>query len=131
MLNPDDYWAMTWVKMIVLSLLGGFAGVISYLLRQMDAGLPIKASRAAVEFFSSLLAAFFVFLTCKALGLDEVWTALACGLFGWLGAKATIMALEKLIEKKLGISTDLMAPADETQTLTQSETDGESNDSIK
>ncbi len=127
MLNPDDYWAMTWVKMLILSLLGGFAGLVSYLLRQMDANLPIKFGRGCVEFLSSMLSALFVFLACKAIGLDEVWTALACGIFGWLGAKVTIMALEKLIEKKLGITTDLMAPSDETAV----EPEGTENDSTK
>lgn len=45
-------------------------------------------------------------LCCKALNIDILWSGVIVGVFGWLGAEASIVMLAGLLRRKLGIDVN-------------------------
>lgn len=88
-------------------LLTGFAalgGLLSYLLRVMNRDERPRAYRAFVETFSSAFVGILAIMACKALNVDVLWSGVIVGVFGWLGAEASIVILTSLVRKKLGVN---------------------------
>jgi hypothetical protein len=97
---------------IVLSeifIFGGFAamgGILAYLLRTLDEGGGPKAWRALVEALSSGFIGLIAMLACDALGVDWRWSGVVVGVFGWLGAEASIVFVIRIVKSKLGLRSD-------------------------
>lgn len=91
-------------------LLTGFAalgGLLSYLMRVLNRDEKPRAYRAFVETFSSAFVGILAILACKALNLDVLWSGIIVGVFGWLGAEASIVILTGLVRKKLGVNPNV------------------------
>lgn len=106
-----SWWTSWWVKAILYAALATFGGFLGHVMRALDKSVPISYGRAFVEGFAAGFVGLLVMLMCNATNMSDQWTGVVVGVSGWLGANASIRMLEKLVFKKLGIHTDLTAPA--------------------
>lgn len=106
-----SWWTSWWVKAILYAALATFGGFLGYVMRALDKSTPISYGRACVEGLAAGFVGLLVMLMCNATNMSHQWTGVVVGVSGWLGANASIRMLEKLVFKKLGITTGLTAPA--------------------
>lgn len=92
-----------WIVSAGNVLLASIGGLLGYSMREHDKGNPFSWSRAAMEGVSSGFVGFLVMLLCGALKIDPLYSGFIVGVFGWLGANASIRLLEGFVYKKLGI----------------------------
>ncbi len=107
MLFPEDMHKT--LEGIGLTMLAMIAGWLGYLIRTLDEGGKIHWFRSFLEAVASGLVGYISILLCNALHLSFEWTGVVVGIFGWLGATATIRILEKLVRKRLGIENDTVS----------------------
>lgn len=93
-------------QLVLFPVFSAFGGFLGFVLRQLDAGNKVSMTRAVIESAGAGFAGVLVMLVCQAMHLSPQWTGVAVGVFGWLGATATIGVLAKILRKKLGISDD-------------------------
>jgi hypothetical protein len=94
-----------WTKTFLYSLFAAFGGVMGHLMRTIDKQEKIVWGRAALEGCAAGFVGFLTFFLCEALKLSPQWTGVIVGVFGWLGANATIRLLEGIVMQKLGLAT--------------------------
>ena len=85
---------------VALASIGGFLG---YVLRTMEKAMGIQWGRALIETFASGFVGVMVLFMGQAVGLSGPWLGFIVGVFGWAGAPASMLVLEKVIFKKLGV----------------------------
>lgn len=102
---PEDHeW---WLRPLTYVGLATSGGMLGHLMRSLDSSTKIIWWHTLLKGFAAGFVGLLVFFLCQALKLEELWTAVVVGVFGWLGADATIIILEKVILKKLGITPTL------------------------
>lgn len=106
-----SWWTRWWVKAILYAVLATFGGFLGYVMRALDKSTPISYGRAYVEGLAAGFVGLLVMLMCDVMNMPDQWTGVIVGVSGWLGANASIRMLEKLVFKKLGIHTEVTAPA--------------------
>ncbi|USL90054.1 hypothetical protein [Vibrio phage vB_VpaS_CHI] len=89
---------------LLLTAFAALGGLLSYLLRVLNRDEKPRLYRAFVETFSSAFVGILAILACKALNIDVLWSGIIVGVFGWLGAEASIVILTGLVRKKLGVN---------------------------
>lgn len=92
------------IKEAVLFLVAVLGSVLGYVSRTWGVNKAVKYSRIG---FSTLSAVFMLLLLralCSALGLSWEWTVVVVGFFSWMGTEITMVFIEKLIHKHLGIT---------------------------
>lgn len=99
-----EYIIPEWLKAIAYAILAGVGGLLGYLLRTLESERKVSIVRAIVETFAAGFVGVLVYFICRAIGLSDAWTGAMTGLFGWLGAIASIRILEKVVYSKLGIN---------------------------
>lgn len=99
--SNDPNW---WIRFIGYALFAAGGGTVGHILRTMDGDKPIRWRVAFAQGVGAGFVGVLVLLACQALNLSEQWTGLTVGVCGWMGANATIVILEKLVFKKLGLS---------------------------
>lgn len=92
-----------WLVSLAFVLLAAVGGLLGHAMRNHDAGKPIKFWRMLIEGASSGFVGFIMLLICDQMNLPIQWTGAIVGLFGWLGATASIQIIERFVFKKLGI----------------------------
>lgn len=92
-----------WLIAAAYCTFAAFAGLIGYVMRTMDDGLPLEWQAALINFFGSAFVGTLAFLLCQAMALQAEWTGVIVGVFGWLGAKVSIQMLENAVRQKLGL----------------------------
>lgn len=92
-----------WLTAAGYTALAAVAGLLGYVMRENDKGNRLSLWRAVAETLSSGLVGFLVMLLCRAMGFDPLWSGFVVGIFGWLGASASIRVLERVVYDKLGI----------------------------
>lgn len=96
-----------WKDFIVHVLLGGalaaFCGAIGYLHRQVSGKRAISLLEGVIRALGSGVAGMLVAMLCVATELSIPWTGFLVGCAGWLGADITMMMLEKIIQKRIGL----------------------------
>jgi hypothetical protein len=100
-----SWWARWWVKAILYAALAAFGGFLGHVMRALDNSADISYGRACVEGLAAGFVGLLVMLVCNAIGFSDQWTGVIVGVSGWLGANASIRMLEKLVFKKLGLTT--------------------------
>jgi hypothetical protein len=100
----NDPEVRKWVEAIAFTGLSGIGGMIGYIYREVQSERRPNPWRALIEGSAAAFVGILVFLMCDALNLGLQWTGVIVGVFGWLGATATIHVLEKVVFKKLGVS---------------------------
>jgi hypothetical protein len=86
--------------------LAGFGGLMSYLMRTLDAGKVPTWPRALLEGASATFIGMLIYLVCAALKWDSLWTGAMAGLSGWIGAATSSRILEVVILKRFGLSSE-------------------------
>lgn len=97
---------LTVVESIVFAAFAGLGGLLSYLLRSLNRDQKPSLSKSIVETLSSGFVGVLAMLCCKALNIDILWSGVIVGVFGWLGAEASIVMLAGLLRRKLGIDVN-------------------------
>lgn len=95
------------LESLYFGLFAATGGCLAYILRCLNQEKRPDVWRALVEFLASGFVGILTMLGCKALDLDWRWSGLIVGVFGWLGAEASIATLAKLIRKKLGLDINV------------------------
>lgn len=85
-------------------MLGGYAGLMSYLMRTVHDGQHPKFLRAALEFFAAVSSGTTVMLLCSALGWSPLWTGVLVSATGWLGPMSIMRIVQALALKKMGLT---------------------------
>lgn len=91
------------IETVLFSGFAGVGGILAYCLREVSEGQKPQFKRALIEGFSSAFVGVIAMMACKALGLDWYWSGVVVGVFGWLGANASIALLAKAVKARLGI----------------------------
>ncbi|QMV29682.1 hypothetical protein [Vibrio phage vB_VnaS-AQKL99] len=92
------------VQSLLLTLFAALGGLLSYLMRTLNHDEKPRLSRAFVETFSSAFVGILAIMACRAFHIDVLWSGVIVGVFGWLGAEASIVILTGLVRKKLGVN---------------------------
>lgn len=110
-MSPEDPNLFPWwVKYSSYAALASFGGFMGALLRAQHDGKPFSWKRVLIEAVASGFVGLLVMLVCNELQFSERWTGVIVGVFGWLGANASIVMLEQMIYKKIGLSKPNGAP---------------------
>lgn len=99
--DPDT---MHWIRAAVYVCLAFVGGALAYMLRSMHNKEKIDKGRLFVEAASSAFVGLLVMMLCQEFDVSPQLTGMAVGVFGWLGATATIQVLERIIYSRLGIT---------------------------
>lgn len=89
-----------------LTLLGGIAGFLAYAVQTQDHGDTFLWRKALTQFGSSAFVGYLVYSLCLALGVDGLWLGPTVGVFGWLGAVATIQIAKRFIFDRIGLTIE-------------------------
>ncbi|MDD0886430.1 phage holin family protein, partial [Xylella fastidiosa subsp. multiplex] len=78
------------------------AGVLGYLMRTLDNGEKPTWARVLIEASAAGLVGLFAMWVCESLELSQQLTAVTVGVFGWLGASASLDLIQSFIVPKVG-----------------------------
>src|SRR5690606_3855986 len=92
-----------WLSLLGHALLAAVGGLLGYVMREHDRGHRLQMWRAVTEALSSGFVGLLVMLLCRAMEIDPLWSGFVAGLFGWLGANASIRMLERIAYEKFGL----------------------------
>lgn len=99
---PDH--KITLLEIVLFPAFAAMGGMLSYLMRTLSReGEKPMLMRFLVEGMSSAFVGVLAMLACKGLDVDWYWSGLIVGVFGWIGAEASIAMLAGLVRKKLGV----------------------------
>lgn len=99
----ENFNLYDWLTSIGYTVLAAIGGLLGYIMREHDKGNPLNGWRALTEAMGSAFVGFIVMLLCRAMELDPLWSGPIIGIFGWLGARASIRLLERIVYERLGI----------------------------
>ena len=99
---PQD--KITIIETVLFSSFAAIGGMLSYLMRTLNKEQKPLLTKSVVETLSSAFVGLLAMLVCKALALDWYWSGVIVGVFGWVGAEASIAMLSGVIRKRLGIN---------------------------
>src|SRR5690606_8883631 len=92
-----------WPSLLGHALLAAVGGLLGHVMREHDRGHRLQKWRAAIEALSFGFVSLLVMLLCRAMDIDPLWSDFVAGLFGWLGANASIRMLERIAYEKFGL----------------------------
>lgn len=91
-----------------LILFAALGGALGYSYRTLRMQAKWQFARMCLEAFASGFTGLLLIFVCYEAGLSLYWTGAIVGTFSWLGANATIVVLENLIYKKLGLQNGVI-----------------------
>ena len=94
------------IEALILGLFAATGGLLGYLMRTIDQDEKPNFYKGMVEFFASGFVGVIGMLLCKAFEFDVIWAGVICGVFGWMGAKSSIVLITNALRRKLGVSRD-------------------------
>lgn len=95
------------------AVLGAIGGALGYILRSYDRSEKVDRRRLLVEACASAFVGYIVYQLCLYLKIPVPLTGPAVGLFGWLGAAASMGLLRRIIASKLGVEPSDDRPGDQ------------------
>lgn len=98
--------ALSWVEVAIFVAFASVGGVLGYLMRATGRKEPVSPPRTILEGLSAGFFGAVMLLVCRASNLDWLWSGAVVGVFSWLGAEATAVAVIRFIKRKLGIDLD-------------------------
>ncbi|UVX29657.1 holin [Klebsiella phage VLCpiS6a] len=98
--------ALSWVEILIFVLFAAVGGCLGYLMRTSGRKEQATIARTVLEGLSAGFLGIVTLLVCRASGLDWIWSGVIVGIFSWLGAEATVMAVIRFVKRKLGIDLD-------------------------
>lgn len=94
------------IKRIGYTILAAVGGLLGYVIRQQESKETFSMVTALVQTAGSGFVGLLVAMLCAAMGIDGLWMGPIVGVFGWMGAAATMDLLGKIPLGKLGLSSD-------------------------
>jgi hypothetical protein len=94
------------LRAAVFTVFAGVGGLLAYLLRCLNSGEKAHFGRAMIEMLSSGFFGAVMILACMSFKVDIYLAGALAGVFGWLGAEASMLFIKKLINKRFGIKSD-------------------------
>lgn len=91
------------ISYTILASIGGF---IAYAISRQETSKKFVLKDAVVQSAGSGFVGLLVAMLCIAMGVEPLWIGPISGLFGWLGATATIQILKRFVYDKLSIQED-------------------------
>ncbi|MFW0778540.1 MAG: phage holin family protein [Rickettsiales bacterium] len=95
------------LETLLFGAFAGTGGILSYMMRMLSREKKPRIGASIVEGLSSAFVGVLAMLACKALNLDWYWSGVIVGVFGWIGAEASIAMLTKLVRKRLGVDDNV------------------------
>ncbi len=83
-------------------LLAAVAGALGYIVRQQNAKEAIVWTEVLVRGASAGFVGLLVYWLCAYMKLDSNITGITVGVFGWIGATATMEVLRKIVFNRIG-----------------------------
>lgn len=115
MVPHDDLPKINVLVACLWVLLGGYGGLMAYLIRATNAGTKPKLWNAVLEFNAAISVGTIVMLLCAAMDWSTLWTGVIVSSSGWIGAKSVVSILEAVLIKKLGLTrADIREKSDGT-----------------
>jgi len=102
-IQPPDNSTLWGLRTLGYALFASVAGALGYLLRSMDAGVPVTYGRALVEALSAGLVGLIAMWLCQSAELSPQLTAVTVAISGWLGATASIQVFQRVVWRKFGL----------------------------
>lgn len=93
---------VTIVETLLFTCMSGVGGILSYCLRCMEGGEKPSIGRCILEGLSSAFVGLLAMFACKAMNIDWYWSGVIVGVFGWIGATASITFLRNILKRKMG-----------------------------
>lgn len=106
-MNDPDFESFSFIRTIAFVLFAAVGGALAYVLRSLNLNRKPSFVRGFVEMLASGFVGLLAMLMCDALGFDWRWSGVIVGVFGWMGAEASIMMIAKVIRNKLRIDIDV------------------------
>ncbi len=94
---------VTIMETVIMASFGAIGGMLSYLMRTLNKDQKPEVSKFIVEGLSSGFVGLLAMLMCKAMSVDPLWSGVIVGVFGWVGAEASIAILSRVIRQRLGV----------------------------
>lgn len=98
----DDFPIPKWITYIGFVLFGIAGGIIGYSIREQQKGEKIVWSRAVLEGLASGFVGILVLLLSVEMGFSMMWAGFLVGVFGWIGATASIGVFNRIIASRAG-----------------------------
>ena len=95
-MNIDKVWGM--VITVLLAVMGGIARILN-----LKDKKKLKWALIFSEIFISGFIGIIVYLITSELGASGNWTAVLCGMGGWIGPKVIDLLAAKFFSEKLGV----------------------------
>lgn len=95
---------IAWLQGVALTALAFIAGALGHIMRAMESGAQVRVWPTLVQACGAGVVGFLVMMACRASGIGQEMTSVAVGVSGWLGATATIQALQRWLWPKLGFT---------------------------
>lgn len=93
-----------WIVACLWVVLGGYAGLMRYLMQTVQGGMRPRFLRALLEFFAAISSGTTVMLLCSALGWSAMWTGVLVSASGWLGPLGVMRMVQAVAMKRMGIT---------------------------
>lgn len=94
------------VKRIGYTALAAVGGLLGYVVRQQESKETFSWTKALVQTAGSGFVGLLVAMLCTAMGIEGLWLGPIVGVFGWMGAAATMDIVSKVSLGKLGLQSD-------------------------
>jgi len=103
MAEQSSVFTLLIIKDWVYLVLASVSGILSHAMKAAETKEKFSLTRAFIETLGAAFAGAMVILLASALGIpeDSPWIGILAGVAGWTGASSFMMALEKLVWKKL------------------------------
>ncbi|HHW4679764.1 MAG TPA: phage holin family protein [Xylella sp.] len=102
MLDPSS--PPSWWKEAFYAGLAMVAGTLGYLMRTLDNGEKPTWTRVLIEAGAAGLVGLCAMWVCESLEMSQKLTAVTVGVFGWLGASASLEFIQGFVLPKVGAS---------------------------
>lgn len=83
-------------------LLAAVAGALGYIVKQQNAKQTILWAEVTVRAASAGFVGLLVYWLCGIFKFDSNTTGIVVGVFGWIGATATMEVLRKIVFNRIG-----------------------------
>lgn len=106
-MQEPDFDSFDFIRTLAFVAFAAIGGALAYILRSLNLNRKPSMVRGFVEMLASGFVGLLAMLMCDALGFDWRWSGVIVGVFGWMGAEASIMMIAKVIRKKFGVDIDV------------------------
>ncbi len=112
-MQPNDFKPpgdINWFMACLWIVLGGYAGLMAYLMRSVNDGGRPKFWRAVLELGAAVSSGTTVMLLCSALGWSSLWTGVVVSASGWLGPTSIMRIVQAIALKRMGLTQADLPP---------------------